>query len=217
MLSPLPEAYRIGWVPFINTEIWLDSKPLIPRTETEYWVNEVIQTIRKSQILNPKSIKVLDLCAGSGCIGVAMLKEIPEALVDFVEMNEKHHSTIRKNVEMNHLDATRTRIFGGNLFQNITDTYDFILSNPPYIDPRLGSRVQESVAFYEPKMALYGGKGGLALIDAILKKVSSHLKPEGTLYLEHEPEQVEHLSKHPLYKSTHEDQFGRKRFSIFSA
>lgn len=211
-----PEAYAIGWVPFIHTEIYLDSKPLIPRTETEYWVNEVIQTIHKSQILNPKSIKILDLCAGSGCIGVAVLKEIPEAFVDFVEIDENHHSTIEKNIRANNLDSTRTRIFGGDLFENIEDLYDFILSNPPYINPALRVRVAESVVLHEPELALYGGKGGLEIIERILAQAPNHLKPMGLLYLEHEPEQVVALSENPLYLNTEQDQFEVPRFSRFT-
>lgn len=210
-----PEAYRIGSIPFIHTEIFLDSHPLIPRTETEYWVNEVIKTIHKSQILNPKSIKILDLCAGSGCIGVAVLKEIRDARVDFVEIDETHHKTIKKNIRENNLDESRTRIFGGNLFENITDQYDFILSNPPYVNPELTERIQESVLKYEPEQALFGGKDGLEVIGQILTQIHKHLNLGGILYLEHEPEQVVALSKQPLYHDTREDQFGRLRFSRF--
>lgn len=207
-----PEAYRIGWVPFIHTEIYLDSKPLIPRTETEYWVDKAIKEIKESGINEPR---VLDMCSGSGAIGVAVLKEVSDAFVDFVELDEKHHATIRKNVEMNNLDATRTQIFGGDLFENITDQYDFILSNPPYLDPKLQDRIQPTVALYEPELALYGGIGGLELIDRILEKVGKYLTPRGVLYLEHEPEHVEHLAKHPLYQETYKDQFGRQRVSCF--
>ncbi len=208
-----PEAYRIGWVPFIHTEIYLDSKPLIPRTETEYWVDLVIKEIKQSGIREPR---ILDLCAGSGCIGVAVLKEIPEAFVDFVELEEKHHSTILKNIRMNNLDEDHSRIFGGNLFKNVEDHYDFILSNPPYLDPALQDRIQPTVALYEPELALYGGVGGLALIDKILAKVGEHLTSRGTLYLEHEPEHVSHLAESPLYQETMNDQFGRPRFSQFA-
>ncbi|MEK7135379.1 MAG: HemK family protein methyltransferase [Patescibacteria group bacterium] len=207
-----PEAYRIGSIPFIHTEIYLDSHPLIPRTETEYWVDLAIKEIKTSGIQNPK---VLDLCAGSGCIGVAVLKEIPEALVDFAEIDEAHHLTIQKNIVENQLDATHTRILGGDLFENITDQYDFILSNPPYIDPALKERVGESVKQYEPEKALYGGEKGLEIINRILAQLPSYLKPGGFLCLEHEPEQVEALSKHPLYLESEEDQFGVLRFSKF--
>lgn len=216
MNSSTPLAYKIGWIPFIHTEIYLDSRPLIPRTETEYWVNEVIQIIHKSQILHHKSIKILDLCAGSGCIGVAVLKEIPEASVDFVEIDSAHHDTIRKNIIENKLDASRTRIFGGDLFENVSSTYDFILANPPYIDPDLIERVQNSVLKHEPEKALLGGKNGLEIIERILSEFPKYLRKNGVLYLEHEPEQVSELSKHPLYKGSYPDQFGTLRFSKFS-
>src|SRR3989338_975059 len=127
MQETKPLAYVLGWIPFIYTKIYLDSKPLIPRTETEYWVDLVIKEIRNSGIKNPK---ILDLCAGSGCIGVAVLKEIPDALVDFTEIDASHHPTIKKNIRENGLVLSRANIFGGDLFEKVSDTYDFILSNP---------------------------------------------------------------------------------------
>lgn len=208
-MSDLPEAYKIGWVPFIHAKIYLDSRPLIPRTETEYWIDLVVKEIRK--VKNPK---ILDLCAGSGCIGVAVAKDTG-AEVDFVELDEAHHGTIRKNIEENGITA-RTRIFGGDLFENIIDTYDFILANPPYVNMSLG-RVEESVLKHEPALALDGGSGGLEIINRILSEAVFHLKPEGVLYLEHEPEQVSLLAQNGLCKKqTFRDQFGRKRFSVFT-
>lgn len=209
-----PEAYVIGSIPFIHTEIYLDSHPLIPRTETEYWVFEAIKEIRESGTKEPK---ILDLCAGSGCIGVAVLKELTDARVDFAEIDTLHHSTIEKNIRENGLDASRSNIFGGDLFENIRGSYDFILANPPYIDPRLRDRVQESVIQYEPGKALYGGKGGLEIIERILSQVEAHLNKGGMLYLEHEPEQTEKLSRHPFYIDSSKDQFGISRFSRFQA
>ncbi|MBX4181661.1 HemK family protein methyltransferase [Candidatus Parcubacteria bacterium] len=209
--TALPEAYNIGFCPFINTTIWLDSKPLIPRTETEYWVNEVIQEIRKTKF---NSLKILDLCAGSGCIGIAVAKELPSAQVDFVELDPAHHETIRKNLRENNIEADRTQIFGGNLFENVSKQYDIIVSNPPYIDMSL-KRVAESVLENEPHLALDGGVEGLEIIDAILAEFPKHLKPNGILYLEHEPEQVEHLSKNILYVNSYPDQYGVLRYSKF--
>jgi HemK-like putative methylase len=207
-----PEAYQIGSVPFIHSEIYLDSRPLIPRTETEYWVDLAIKEIKESGIENPR---ILDLCAGSGCIGVAVLKEIPSARVDFGEIDGRHHETIRKNIEINGIDGARACIFGGNLFENIKGEYDFILSNPPYINPELKDRVEESVSLYEPEIALYGGKDGTEIIENMLNGLNQHLTQKGVLYLEHEPEQVGYLSSKIGYFDTREDQFGRKRFSRF--
>ena len=211
--ADLPEAYRIGSVPFVHVNIFLDSRPLIPRTETEYWTDIDIKEIRESNIQNPK---ILDLCAGSGCIGVAVLKDVPSAQVDFVEIDSSHHRTIEKNILENALDKGRTSILGGDLFENVSGSYDFILTNPPYIDPELSYRVGEEVILHEPAKALYGGKGGLEIINKILSQAEKYLKSGGVLYLEHEPEQIEALSKHPLYLDSHNDQFGVVRFSRFA-
>lgn len=205
----MPEAYKIGWVPFIHANVYLDSKPLIPRTETEYWVDKVIKEI---DIPNPK---ILDLCAGSGCIGVAVLKEIFNSTVDFVEIDQSHHKTIRRNIKENGIDMSRIWIFDGDLFQNIKDTYDVILSNPPYINPKLLSRVEESVINYEPSLALLGGKDGIEIINKILNNFSKYLKPNGYLYLEHEPEQVNILKRYSFYVDSYQDQYGVLRFSKF--
>ena len=71
-----PLGYIIGWVPFLNTIIYLDSKPLIPRPETEFWVERVCERVlMKSQQLE-RPLAILDLCAGSGCIGVAVAKAL---------------------------------------------------------------------------------------------------------------------------------------------
>lgn len=210
ILEPL--AYQVGWVPFINTKIYLDSRPLIPRTETEHWVNEVIQEMRRASG-SPQPTKVLDLCAGSGCIGVALLQELPESTVDFVEIDESHHKTIQKNIEENEIDPSRTRILGGDLFENVTHKYDIILSNPPYINRELVERVEKSVRAYEPERALYGGKGGTEVIERIITNAPTYLNPGGVLYIEHEPEQVETISRYPTYVCTIEDQYGVPRLS----
>lgn len=198
-----PLAYLIGWTPFLNTRIYLDSKPLIPRPETEYWVSKAIEEIRKVE-----SPTILDLCAGSGCIGVSVLKEIPDSKVDFVEIDPMHHDTIKKNIIENDIDISRTNIFEGDLFQNIKGEYDFILSNPPYIDKDL-NRIDKSIMENEPSIALYGGKDGIEIIERILKESPKYLKLGGTLYIEHEPEQVSRLNG----LTHHKDQFGVKRFS----
>lgn len=181
-----PLAYVIGHIPFLNTTTRLDSHPLIPRPETEYWVEKVITEISDR---GKASVKVLDLCAGSGCIGVAVLHAIPETRVDFVEIDARHHTTILKNIHENHIMVERAHIIGGDLFEQVTGTYDFILSNPPYIDETLG-RTHESVREYEPHLALWGGKDGMEVIEHIIEGAPAHLHEDGSLYIEHEPEQV---------------------------
>lgn len=211
-----PLAYIIGHVPFLDATIYLDSHPLIPRTETEFWVGSVL---RDMELKSHTDFKVLDLCAGSGCIGVAILKTFPSAHVDFVEIDEKHHPTIQKNVELNSIDPSRIQIISGNLFEKVHGMYDYILSNPPYIDKEI-DRAEESVKKYEPHLALYGGTDGLALISQIIEESAQFLKPNGTLIIEHEPEQVSemhHLGETNRFVSkSFPDQYGVLRFTFLT-
>lgn len=192
-----PLGYVIGWVPFLNTKIWLPSHPLIPRPETEYWVEQTIRDLqneghRKSFIeesAENKELRILDLCAGSGCIGIAIGKAFRDARVDFAEIDPRHHLTILKNLAENHIPLEHTKIYGGDLFEKITERYDVILSNPPYIDATL-ARTDESVLTHEPHLALFGGEGGMEHVARIIQESPAHLTSDGILYIEHEPEQV---------------------------
>lgn len=213
LTSGEPLAYIIGHTPFLNTTIHLDSHPLIPRPETEYWTEQVIKEIADQ---GKALVRMLDLCAGSGCIGVAVLKALPQSTVDFVEIDASHYPTIHKNIEENDIAISRTQIFGGNLFENITDSYDYILTNPPYIDAHL-NRTEESVTANEPALALWGGLNGMEVISKILETSPQHLTENGVLYIEHEPEQVEAIREHGK-RYFHEvetfvDQFGVARFT----
>jgi HemK-like putative methylase len=209
-----PLAYIIGHQPFLNCTIWLDSRPLIPRPETEFWTEQAISRIKKQ---DNKSPKILDLCAGSGCIGVAVAVQIPTALIDFAEIDIAHFPTIKKNLLQNEISSRHTNIIESDLFTNISCRYDFILSNPPYIDKEK-NRTEPSVTEFEPHNALYGGHLGLVFIEKIINETRTHLAPNGQLWLEHEPEQTPTI--HALAKSsglsvsTHQDQFGVERYSI---
>ncbi len=216
-----PLGYLIGHVPFLNCTIWLDSRPLIPRPETEYWTEKAIQEIHTS-LTSPEAgprekVAVLDLCAGSGCVGVAAAKALPEAQVDFSEIDAKHIPTIEKNLELNEIDTKRTTVHQTNLFQGIERRYDFILANPPYIDANL-NQTDESVIDFEPHLALFGGDGGLEIIEQLINQAPQYLTPGGQLWIEHDPEQSKAIadlgSKAGFVCNTHLDQFGLERYSI---
>lgn len=216
-----PLAYIIGHTPFLDCQILLDNRPLIPRPETEFWAHEAIATIRNqftlSLGLEIQSPKILDLCAGSGCIGVSILKAIENARVDFSEIDERLITTISKNIMLNLSNTDRAQVFHSNLFSATQETYDFILSNPPYIDESL-NRTEQSVKDFEPYVALFGGHHGFEVIEQIIKKAPQHLTPGGQLWLEHEPEQANTIirlgSEHGFSVSTHKDQYHIDRYSI---
>lgn len=215
-----PLAYVIGWVPFLGAKIYLDSLPLIPRAETEYWVANAIDQINKQikeyvKEHGKENIKVLDLCAGSGCIGVAVLKNVAGAQVDFVEIDTAHHETIKKNILENGIDLNRTKIFGGNLFENVIGTYDFILTNPPYINPQYINDVQDGVLKNEPHLALFGGNDGMQIVREILQNAPKFLNENGVLYIEHEPHQATEIQNILPGIEPLPDQFGVIRYSVF--
>lgn len=210
-----PLGYIIGFVPFLNSKIWLDGHPLIPRPETEFWVEKAINTITGS------SPKILDLCAGSGAVGVSVAEAIPEARVDLAEIDPLLLPTIEKNLRENVPDyetkMEQYRTFQSDLFENVAGTYDRILTNPPYIDPAL-DRTQASVKDFEPHLALYGGESGMEIIARIITNTARHLTSKGQLWIEHEPEQSSAIQKlgsaAGFTVSTHVDQYEVERFSV---
>ncbi len=211
-----PLGFILGHIPFLNTTIYLDSHPLIPRVETEFWVAKAIDIIKGTR---KDTFKALDLCAGSGCIGVAIAKAFPHANVHFAEIDPVHHGTIRTNITKNNIDLARTDVFGGDLFEKTDPPYEFILCNPPYI-PDGSAQVAVSVKEFEPSLALYGGKDGLNIITHILAQASTRLLPEGILFIEHEPEQAARLqtlaATHHMTAVTHKDQYAVPRYTILT-
>jgi release factor glutamine methyltransferase len=220
-----PLGYLIGHTPFLGCKIWLDSRPLIPRPETEYWVERAIIAIKDSlpradlgnSLSRSAGRTVLDLCAGSGAIGVAVAKHIPEVQVALAEIDATHIPTIEKNCRHNLSIQQMAAVTVSNLFKAVTGRFDFILSNPPYIDPAL-DRTDDSVKNYEPHLALYGGQDGLTLIAKIITQAPAHLHPQGQLWIEHEPEQAAAITSlgaaAGFTVTTHTDQYGVLRYSV---
>jgi release factor glutamine methyltransferase len=230
LATGVPLGYLIGHVPFLDCTIHLDSHPLIPRVETEYWVEKAIAVIKQPTPVTPnlrgRTPTILDLCAGSGAIGVAVARELPDALVTFSELDPSHLSTIKKNLTYNLPNQTsatdgRYEIIASDLFAQVRagQTFDFILSNPPYIDTAAHT-VALSVTNHEPHLALFCGLAGMEIITRIITQLSTCLNPEGQLWLEHEPTQAVAIATlatvHGLTCLTHPDQYGTPRFSVLS-
>lgn len=204
--------YVIGWAPFLGCKVDLSQRPLIPRPETEYWTEEAIEEIKKSKIADPR---ILDLFCGSGCIGIAVLKHVPKALVDFADIEKKYFAGIRKSLRINTIESSRVRCIQSDVFKNIgAKKYDLILANPPYV-PTSGRAVAKSVLAQEPKRALFGGKDGLQYVRKVLNQGQAHLKPGGAMVIEFDPPQKRAIAaeakragwKHEFFK----DQYGRWR------
>ncbi len=196
-----PVDYIIGFKQFLGCKIDLSKKPLIPRTETEFWASKALENVRIAVALKRSSedvksivrrswghenykIKVLDIFAGSGCIGVAMLANEPSLLCDFAEKDGKAIAQIKINIKNNFIENGRARVFKSDIFSKIKDKYDFIFANPPYIPTTRKSKVEKAVLKYEPKQALFGGKDGLLYIKKFLSQAKKHLSAGGQIFME---------------------------------
>ncbi len=184
-----PLAYVIGWMPFLGLKLRLDSHPLIPRPETEWWTEVLIAHL----LTKEPPLTVLDLCAGSGAIGLAILPTCKHAHVSFAELSPLHSALIALNADENHIDKTRMTIRSGDLFTPYEgERFSVIASNPPYIPS--SRSLDESVLLYEPTDALYSGEDGLDIIRRIIAEAPEHLLPNGELWMECDIENIDAAS-----------------------
>lgn len=196
MLKDLPVEYQKGFSRFSGCRIDLSRRVLIPRIETEFWVGKVISKLKKIRRPAEKKFFALDIFAGSGCIGIALLKYCPGLKTDFIDIDPKAVSQIKINLKINKISPKRYRVFKSDLFQKLKkEKYDFIFANPPYVAKERLSQVQPSVLKYESARALLAGKKGLYFIKKFLKGAKNFLKEEGVIFMEFDPDQKEDIRK----------------------
>lgn len=209
-----PVDYLIGFVEFAGCKIDVSFRPLIPRPETEYWTLETIEELKEE---GKEDIACLDMFAGSGCIGMAVLKHLPKAKIDFAEKERKLKKQILLNLKHNGFDNRGSRVLTSDVFSKVSGMYDCILANPPYIPETEQGKVQKSVVDYEPLGALFAGEDGLKYIRRFLKEAKSHLHSGGRIIMEFDSPQksaIERLADREGYASCEcrKDQYGKWRW-----
>lgn len=215
-----PLAYVIGWTPFLDCKIDLSFRPLIPRAETEFWVERAINKIKKEA--GKKRIMCLDIFAGSGCIGVAAMKHIPNVTVDFGEKDPNCLKQVKRNLNINGVNARRGRVIKSDIFSKILYQYDYIFANPPYIAREKKNLVAKSVLDFEPHRALFAGEKGMLYITRFLRAAHAHLKKNGTIFLEFDSWQKKSIEKEAKtlgYTRTIflKDQYGKWRIAVLES
>ncbi|MEK7658609.1 MAG: peptide chain release factor N(5)-glutamine methyltransferase [Patescibacteria group bacterium] len=234
-----PLDYVIGFTNFLGCKIDLSKKPLIPRPETEFWVERALkQMSHKFSTCEIYETKVLDIFSGSGCIGIAVLKHIKNSFVVFADNDKNAIKQIKINCKINNINKKRYKIIQSDVFKGLNPSsqrllrtkYDLVFANPPYIAKTNKNIIQKTVLKFEPKTALFGGGDGLFYIKKFLEqapafaKASSSAKAtedksdgRGKIFMEFSPEQkkeIEKLLKKFEYKNYefHKDQHSRWRW-----
>jgi release factor glutamine methyltransferase len=178
----IPIQYILGVTHFYGLEFEVNSAVLIPRPETEELVDWIIQN-SKLKAQNSK-LKILDIGTGSGCIGIALAKNLPNAQVFALDVSEKALATAKKNAEKNQVQLTF-------IHQSILETvdlaqeFDIIVSNPPYVRELEKLEIKNNVLDNEPHLALFvEDNDALIFYRKIAQLAQKNLNPKGQLYFE---------------------------------
>lgn len=175
-------AYVLQEWEFYGMPLLVDSNVLIPRDDT-CAVTEL--AINQSLFLDT-SPRILDLCTGSGCIGLAIAGRVPDAKVTLADVSKEALAVAKKNTVLNKLTGRVSCVQADALAPApaFLGKFDLIVSNPPYITAEEMRELPASVKDYEPHLALFGGEDGLDFYRSIAENYASALKPGGFLCLE---------------------------------
>lgn len=215
-----PIDYIRGFSDFLDCKIDLSMKPMIPRPETGFWTKKAIKKLsRKTGSRFAGKIDILDIFAGSGCIGIAVLKNTKNTEMVFAEIDKNFIKQIKLNLKINKIPAKKYKIIQSNIFEKIKGRFDYIFANPPYVAKKRKHLVQKSVLDFESHKALFGGQDGMFFIEKFLRDAENHLNKNGRIYLEFDSFQkkmIEKLLNQFNYKSFKffKDQFKKWRWAV---
>lgn len=210
-----PLQYIIGFSDFVNARISVNSDVLIPRLETEQLVEIILNHHDEAE---DHPLSVLDIGTGSGCIPIALKMERPAWQLSAVDISAKALEIARSNAKQNEVDVSFSE---GDILNPKTiasgNSWDIIVSNPPYITPEEKEALEPQVRTYEPHLALFTDDMD-KMYGSILQFAENNLSPEGMLYLElHEyfAEQIQQLFDQKDWKTNLRKDYDKKdRFLI---
>lgn len=189
---PLQHLTHQGY--FMGYEFFVNENVLVPRQDTEVLVEEALSLIKEKE-----APQILDMCTGSGCILLSLLLEREDGEGAGVDLSEKALCIAEKNRETYHLE-TRAELIKSDIFQNAyfegkKESFDIIVSNPPYSPTEEIEKLQAEVRFHDPFMALDGKEDGLYFYRKIAENAGKYLKPGGFLACEIGCDQGEDVKK----------------------
>ena len=180
-MENMPVRYILGEVDFMGLDFYIEEGVLIPRSDTEVLVEEVLKIIGEDE-----KLYVCDLCSGSGAIGISLAYYRKNIMVDLIDFYEKPEEISKKNIIKNNLEKQVKFIKSDLLKEPIKELkkYDIIVSNPPYIKEDVIETLMDDVKNYEPRSALSGGDSGLIFYERIVEESKKVLKENGILAFE---------------------------------
>ncbi len=170
----MPLQYILGTQEFMGLSFKVTPDVLIPRQDTEGLVEEVLKQVKPG-------MKVLDMCTGSGCIAVSVAKFVPNIQVSAADISPKALEVARENAAKNQVQIN---FIESDMFTEIREKYDMIISNPPYIKSQVVTTLMPEVRDYEPHLALDGKEDGLFFYRKLASESGNFLTPGGMLCLE---------------------------------
>lgn len=219
-----PIQYITNNQEFMKMNFYVDENVLIPQPDTEILVEEIIDICKgrscafpmKNDKLNvgadasvcPKKCNILDICTGSGAIGVSLAKSIENSNITMSDISSKALEIAKKNAEKNNV-MERCKFIQSDMFENINEKFDVIVSNPPYIKTEVINQLDKQVK-NEPILALDGGQNGLEFYKIIAKEAWKYLKQDGLLALEIGYDQKEEVIKLLKESSKYIDIYSKK-------
>ena len=206
-----PAQYIIGHADFFGIRLKVDERVLIPRPETEDLVGLILAENSE------ESLKVLDIGTGSGAIALALAKNRPAWSVTAADISQDALDVASENAKNQNLQIFLKK---SDCFTEISEKYDIIVSNPPYISREDESEVGLNVLYSEPHLALFADEDGLAIYRRIAEDAKAYLKDGGKIYLEigyKQGQSVPELFRKHLPEKrvrTLKDQFGQDRMVV---
>ena len=176
----VPLSHLVGFEYFYDRKYKVTKDVLSPRMETEELIYKVIEYVKAS---SKNNFKILDLCTGSGIIAITLKKELSQFSIDVVasDISEEAIKVAKENAQSH--DAT-IKFIQSDIFNNIADKFDIIVSNPPYIDRKDEVTMQDNVLKYDPHLALFAEEEGMYFYRKIIEQANDYLNENGVIFFE---------------------------------
>lgn len=209
-----PLSHLVGFEYFYDRKFKVTSDVLSPRMETEELIYKVIEYVKKSEKNN---LKILDLCTGSGVIAITLKKELEDYPVEIIASDV---SVAALNIAKENANTNKAEVsfIQSDIFENIKGKFDIIVSNPPYIDYKDRTTMQDNVLNYDPHLALFAEEEGMYFYRRIIEEAKEHLTQDGVIFFEigyDQREKIIELSRLNNYNAkVYKDINGRDRMAF---